>query len=96
MARIQAQPYDQALTMRLLDRISADAEEISVRGERAAEQATMALDSLYIAYTKNAQLAHAAEIRAAINDFFTQLENPSAYDPNDFAQQMRKVNALLH
>ena len=46
----------------------------------------MALDSLFIAYTKNAQIAHAAEIRAAINDLFAQLENPSAYNPNDFAR----------
>ena len=35
VARIQAQPYDQAFTLRLLDRISADAEEISAaRGAR--------------------------------------------------------------
>ena len=96
VGRIQAQPYDQAFTLRLLDRISAGADEISAADERAAEQATMALDSLFIAYTKNAQLAHSIEIRAAINDLFAQLENPSAYNSNDFARGMRKVNGLLH
>jgi hypothetical protein len=96
VARVQAQPYDQAFALRLLDRISADAEVISAADERAAEQATMALDSLFIAGAKNAQLAHSREIRAAINDLFAQLENPSAYNPNDFARGMRKVNGLLH
>jgi Cytochrome c554 and c-prime len=93
--RIQAQPYDQAMTLRLLERISADADEISGDGERSAEQATMALDSLFIAYTKNAQLSRANELRAAINELFALLENPSAYNPNDFSRQMHKVNSLL-
>jgi outer membrane murein-binding lipoprotein Lpp len=95
VGRIQAQSYDQALTLRLLERISGDAQEIAGAGERSAEQAAMALDTLFIAYTKNAPLAHAVEIRAAINGLFAQLENPSSYNPGDFAQQMRKVNALL-
>ncbi len=96
VSRIEAQRYDAASTLRLLDRISSDAEPISAEGERSAEQATMALDSLFIAYAKNAQLPRAAEMRAAINGLFAQLEDPSAYNPNNFAGGMRKVNALLH
>jgi hypothetical protein len=34
-------------------------------------------------------------VRTAINGLFQQLENPSAYNPADFASQMRKVNSLL-
>ena len=83
------------MTMRLLQRISSDADEISNEGERAAEQAAMALDSLFIAYTRTEKVADAAEIRAAINGLFQQLENPSNYNPADFASQMRKVNAAL-
>jgi hypothetical protein len=96
VGRVQAEPYDQALALRLLDRISARANEISGQGERTAEQATMALDSIFVAYAKNAPVPRAAEIRSAINDLFAQLENPSAYNPNDFARQMLKLNALLH
>jgi len=95
VARIQAQPYDAAMTLRLLQRISGDAEEISDEGERAAEQAAMALDSLFIAWSRNARPANESEIRVAINGLFQQLENPSAYNPADFARQMRKVNSLL-
>jgi hypothetical protein len=95
VARIEAQPYDAAMTLRLLQRISSDADEISSEGERAAEQAAMAIDSLFIAYSRNEKLADPAGVRAAINGLFQQLENPSAYNPADFANQMRKVNSLL-
>jgi len=67
-------PYDSALTLRAMQRIAEDAENISVADERAAEQAAMALDSLYIAYNKEAKPANAAEVRAAINGLFQQLE----------------------
>jgi hypothetical protein len=96
VARIQAQPYDRAMAARLLLEISGHSEEISGQGERAAEQAAMALDSLFIASSHNAAApANAPEIRAAINGLFQLLENPSAYDPNTFAAQMTKLNALL-
>ena len=95
VARIEAQPYDAAMTLRLLQKISNDADEISNEGERAAEQAAMALDSLFIAYSRTEKMANAAEIRTAINGLFQQLENPSTYNPADFARQMRKVNSLL-
>jgi hypothetical protein len=94
-SRIEKQPYDVALTMRLLQRITNDADEISNEGERAAEQAAMALDSLFIAESRSEKMPNAAEIRAAINGLFQQLENPSNYNPADFASQMRKLNALL-
>ncbi len=93
--RLVAAPYDQGLTLRLLQRISADAENIAGQGERAAEQAAMALDALFIAYSRNVKLANAEQVRAAINGLFQQVENPSAYNPEQFARQMRKVNALL-
>ena len=63
---------------------------------RAGEQATMALDALFIAYSKNARLPRATEIRSAINGMYAQLENPSLFDPGDFARRMRALNALLH
>jgi hypothetical protein len=93
--RIASQPYDAAMTLRLLQRISDDAAEISSQGERAAEQAAMALDSLFIAYTRTEKFANAADLRAAINGMFQQLENPSNYNPADFARQMHKVGLLL-
>ncbi|MGH9678912.1 MAG: multiheme c-type cytochrome, partial [Candidatus Acidiferrales bacterium] len=95
LARIETQTYDASTTMRLLQRISGDADELSNGGERAAEQAAMGLDSLFIAFSHEERLAGAADVRAAINGLFQQLENPSAYNPANFAQQMRKVHSLL-
>ena len=93
--RLASMHFDQPTTLRLLKGISSDAEEIAGQGERSAEQATMALDSLFIAYTKNDHLANDAQIRAAIHGLFQQLEDPSAYNGFKFAQAMKSLNALI-
>ena len=93
--QMQAQPYDRNLTARLLREIADDSETISMFGERSAEQASMTLDSLSLAYSKNEQPANQQELRAAINSLFQQLDNPSAYNAQRFAMQMRKVAALV-
>ena len=87
--------YDQPMTLRLMRSISGDADFISEQGERAAEQATMALDSLFIAYTKNAHLPNDQQIRAAIHGMFQQLEDPSAYNGFQFAREMKNLHSLL-
>jgi hypothetical protein len=87
--------FDQPTTLRLLKRISSDADDIAEQGERSAEQATMALDSLFIAYTKNDRLANEAQIRAGIHGLFQQVEDPSAYNGFKFAQAMKSLNALF-
>jgi len=94
--RLATMQYDQAVALRLLQRISDDAENIALADERAAEQATMAMDSLYIAYSRDAKPANAAEVRAAINGLFQQLENPSAYNADQFASALRRIRPLLN
>jgi hypothetical protein len=93
--RLATMQYDQAVALRMLQRIPDDAENIALADERAAEQAAMALDSLYIAYSKDAKPANAAEVRAAINGLFQQLENPSAYNADQFASSLRQIRTLL-
>ena len=93
--RLAAMQYDQALVLRMLQHISDDAETISLADERAAEQAVMAMDSLYIAYSKDAKPSNAAEVRAAINELFRQLENPSAYNADQFAASLRRIRPML-
>lgn len=95
VAKINSAAYDPALTLRLLQKISADANEISAQGEQSAAQAAMAIQSLFVAYDRDQKLQNSAEVRAAITALFQQLENPSAYDPDRFARQMQQVNALL-
>jgi hypothetical protein len=93
--RLAAMQYDQAVTLRMLQRIPDDAENIALADERAAEQAVMAMDSLYIAYSKDAKPANAAEVRVAINGLFQQLENPSTYNADQFASALRRIRTLL-
>ena|SRR5947207_1210578 len=93
--RLATMQYDQTIVLRMLQRIPDDAENIAQADERAAEQATMALDSLYIAYSRETKPANAAEVRAAINGLFQQLENPSAYNADQFASALRRIRPLL-
>jgi len=94
--RLATMQYGQAVALRMLQRISDDAENIALADERAAEQAAMAIDSLYVAYSKDAKPANADEVRAAINELFRQLENPSAYNADEFASLLRRIHTLLH
>jgi hypothetical protein len=93
--RLVAMPYDQALTLRMMQRITEDSETIALDDERAAEQAAMALDSLYISYSRDTKPANAADVRAAINGLFQQVENPSAYNADSFAAALHRIRPLL-
>ena len=93
--RLNTMTFDQPQTLRLMKSIAGDAEGISAQGERAAEQATMALDSLFIAYSKNGKLANDTQIRAGLNGLFRQLDNPSDFDGFKFASAMKSLNGLI-
>jgi hypothetical protein len=85
---------DAAFTTRLLHAIAADAGEIAPRGERAAEQAAMALDTLYAAASRGAE-GESATVRAAFDELFQQFQSPSTYDPRRFVAQVRKIEAAM-
>jgi hypothetical protein len=93
--RLATMPYDRAMTQRGLQGISENAETIALADERAAEQAAMAVDSLYIAYSKDTKPTNDTEIRAAINGLFQQLENPSAYNADVFAAALKKIAPMV-
>jgi hypothetical protein len=93
--RVKAGTFDAALTRRLMKSISNDGEYISEQGERAAEQAAMAIDSLFVTYSRNLTVNNAAQVRSAIQALFKQVENPSAYNAFNFARDMRSLNGLL-
>ena len=92
-AAVQNVAYDRARTARLLAAITGDADAIAAAGERTAEQATMTVDSLYIAEAKAGGTN--AETRSAIDGLFKMVNNPSAYNGPQFAAQMKKVRSTL-
>jgi hypothetical protein len=95
LAKMNSASYDPVITLHLLQAISADADNISGQGEHSAAQAAMAIQSLFLAYDQNEKLQNSAQLRVAIKGLFQELQNPSAYDPARFADQMKQVNALL-
>lgn len=94
-SKVENSPNDAAATLRMMQKISGEADTVSAQGEHAAAQAAMAMQSLFVAYDRNEKLHNSAEVRLAISGLFQELQNPSAYDPAKFAARMRQVNALL-
>ena len=92
IARALSSKPDAAVTTRLLRGIASEAEDISIRGERAAEQAAMAMETLYAA---TATRGPNPAVRAAFDELFQQFESPSSYDPRRFVAQVRKIEAAL-
>ncbi|HXY14959.1 MAG TPA: hypothetical protein VEI26_10720, partial [Terriglobales bacterium] len=93
--QLRRQQYDRDLSARVMQAIASNATPISEQGERSAEQAAMAIDTICLAYQKNEKIENQAELRAAINRLFDLLQNPSMYNAPMFAAQMQKVKALL-
>ena len=90
---LNGRAYDQSFTLQIMRRIAADSRAISQQGQRAAEQATMTLDSLYNVCKQNGAVN--IELQSAIAGLFTQVQNPSAYNAPAFAAQLQKVGAAL-
>jgi len=89
--------FDSSAALLLMKKISGNADWISNQGERSAEQAAMVLNSLVIAYCKNAKPAAAvqAQMKSTVGALFQLVENPSAYAPGSFASQLRAFNAQV-
>jgi hypothetical protein len=74
----------------LIHGIIASADELSMQGTRTAEQTAMALESLFAAQNRLTQ----PQVRAAIDELFKLLENPSAYNGPQFAAKLKQLYAL--
>src|SRR5256885_492857 len=85
-----AQPRPADATSRMLRAMFADASEIATRGERAAEQAAMAVETLSSALAR-ARGQDPAAMKSTFAELFQQFESPSAYDPRRFVAAMKKV-----
>ncbi len=93
VARITLISYEPESAMQLLQKILADADEISAQGEQSAAQAAMVIQSLFVALDRDRKLQNSADMRNAITALFQQLDNPSVYEPARFAHQMQQINA---
>jgi hypothetical protein len=92
IARVIASRPDATTASRMLRAIVSDADEIATRGERAAEQAAMAIETLYLA---SATRDSSPAARAAFDELFQQFQSPSSYDPRRFIAQVRKIEGAI-
>src|SRR5262249_38514053 len=76
----------------MLRGIYADAPQIAERGERAAEQAAMAAETLTAALAKG-RGQDPMSAKPAFNELFKEFESPSSYDPRRFVAAMKKVES---
>jgi len=93
--RLATMKYDPAITLRMMQRITEDADQIALDDESTAEQAAMAMASLYTAYSKDTKPANSAEVFAAINELYKQVEMRSDYNADQFASTLRRINGML-
>jgi len=82
-------------TRSLLHSIAAEADGLAFAGYRVAEQATMAIDSLYRPLARNAKTASDAAIRKGIDRLYDDLKDPARYDPRSFASDLKAVQKSL-
>jgi len=78
----------------MLRGIFTDVPAIAARGERAAEQAAMAVEVLAIAIAK-ARGQDPAAMKATFTELFQEFESPSSYNPRRFAAAMKKTESVL-
>ncbi|HTM24325.1 MAG TPA: multiheme c-type cytochrome [Vicinamibacterales bacterium] len=78
----------------ILRGIYADTPAIAERGERAAEQAAMAVETLSTALARG-RGQDPATMRSTFNELFQQFESPSSYDPRRFVAAMKRVESAL-
>jgi hypothetical protein len=78
----------------MLRGIFADTPQIAERGERAAEQAAMAVETLATAIAKS-RGQDPASMKATFTELFQQFESPSSYDPRRFTAAMKKAESAI-
>ena len=78
----------------MLRGIFTDAPAIAERGERAAEQAAMAVEVLATALARSRGQDPAAA-KSTFTELFQQFESPSSYDPRRFTAAMKKAETAL-
>jgi hypothetical protein len=84
-AKVANREYDAAQTKKLLGDLSGSADAISAVGPRAAEQAAMAMDRLYSAYSKSPGQKADPAAGKALDAMFATLDDPKKFDAKAFS-----------
>jgi len=84
-AKVANREFDAAQTKKLLGDLSAGGDTIGAVGPRAAEQAAMAMDRLYSAYSKSPGQKADPAAGKALDAMFATLDDPKKFDAKAFS-----------
>ena len=90
-----AREYDQASTKMIMTDIAAAGDAIGALGVRGGEQAAMALDRLYSAYSKAPGQKADKAVGDALDRMFGSLEDPKKFDGKKFATEAKAIGDAI-
>jgi hypothetical protein len=93
--KLAAREFDQASTRKIMADIAAASDAIGATGLRAAEQAAMAMDRLYSAYSKAPGQKADKAVGDTLDRIFGTIEDPKKFDGKKFATEAKAFGAAL-
>ncbi len=94
LPQFQAVFLNEEFSLNLMKAVATQAAEISGSGLRTAEQATLALDTLYHSHRESMGRENQS-LDALINQLYQSLQSTSRYDPEEFASLLRQAGQQL-
>jgi hypothetical protein len=94
-AKVAAREFDAAQTKKLMNDLAGAGDAIGAAGMRAAEQAAMALDRLYSAYSKSPGQKSDPAAGKALDAMFATLDDPKKFDAKAFSGAAKTFNDTL-
>ena len=94
LPQFQAVLLNEEFTLSLMGAVAAQAVEISSSGLRTAEQAALALDTLYHSH-RTSMGRENQSLDVLINQLYQSLQSTSHYDPEEFASLLRQASQQL-
>ncbi len=87
--------FGKAGAQAIMQGIASDADAIAATGVRGAQQAAMALDRLYTAYTKGSGQTPDKAMGGILDRMFVQVEDPAKFDATRFAADVKEFQKGL-
>jgi hypothetical protein len=87
--------FDEPLVTTLLRNISAEGESLANAGIGVAEQAAMAVDTLFITYKKQVKNGDHKAVDDTIQQIFKLMQKPQAYDPQVYSRHMQTLHGFF-
>jgi len=93
--KVAGRDYDAAATKKILTDLSSSGDAIGAIGPRAAEQAAMAMDRLYSAYSKSPGQKADKAASDALDKMFGTLDDPKKFDAKTFSAAAKSFGDTL-